>query len=289
MAREKTNYAERDKNEQVEREERIKSVVPYIRELVGERSIRQASKDIGITSSYLSGVLKGRYLPTVEMLRKMTNEKASPQNGVTLEDLMVVAGYQQNYVIDMASKVIEYEESNEEFSIREESLKSHYTIPSGRMNNYKERVEQAQKYEKAAEAICLLEISKKNIMSAHIKDPTDIITGYKPHVMLTISEQLIEEWWMDFLFCPNDYGMSVMQFRNLFGRLITLPPKEKRKFSYVTNNSKTFDRFIHYKGKLSYRGDLSIILVDTEKMCLLNEVYLAHYCENSTDSELYIV
>ena len=69
-----------------------------IKKLIGDRSFRQTSIDSGVANSYISGIINGKYKPSIKILQKLTAPEANPQNGVTLEDLMVAAGYQEDYV-----------------------------------------------------------------------------------------------------------------------------------------------------------------------------------------------
>lgn len=85
-----------------------------VRKLVGNRTLLQVSEQAGIGKSTLAGILSGKYEPSVKILRRLTDSKANPQNGVTFEDLMVAAGYQDDYVDrEKESNVyIIYNESN---------------------------------------------------------------------------------------------------------------------------------------------------------------------------------
>lgn len=70
-----------------------------VRKLVGYRSLRKVSEESGVAPSYISGIINGkRKNPSALILKKLTDSKANPQNGVTFEDLMVAAGYQNEYV-----------------------------------------------------------------------------------------------------------------------------------------------------------------------------------------------
>ena len=67
-----------------------------VKELVGDRNIRKASEDTGVANSYISGIMNGKFKPSIKILQKLADPKANPQNGVTFEDLMVAAGYQDD-------------------------------------------------------------------------------------------------------------------------------------------------------------------------------------------------
>lgn len=50
-----------------------------INELKGNRSIRQMSRDTGVASSYISGILKGKYFPSLKIIQRLTSPKSNPQ------------------------------------------------------------------------------------------------------------------------------------------------------------------------------------------------------------------
>lgn len=61
-----------------------------IEKLIGDRSIRETSRDTDVAASYISGILKGNYMPSAEILSKLS---VNAQNGITKEKLMIAAGY----------------------------------------------------------------------------------------------------------------------------------------------------------------------------------------------------
>lgn len=272
-----------------DKEEAIRRLVPYIRELIGDRSIRQASVDMGIAASYLSGMLKGNYMPSAEILRKMADEKASPQRGVTLEDLMVAAGYQNDYVLTVASKVMETDETKEEQIGSSSRCSDEVLARQERMRKVHERYRMSMKYAKTANAIILSELVQNNISFTQVNEPTGEVKGYKPDLILHVPKQPVLEWWFEFRFFPAEQMLRRIDLHHMFAQLLFMPPKIERKMSYVVDNVNVFELLLEYVGQLSYRGDLSVILVDTEEMCIRREAYLAHYQERDTGSEFYIV
>ena len=51
--------------------------------LKGNRSIKKFSKDTGVSASYITGILQGKYLPSAEIIRKLSMPEANPQGGIT--------------------------------------------------------------------------------------------------------------------------------------------------------------------------------------------------------------
>ena len=46
------------------------------------------AKDTGVAASYITGILKGKYYPTLKILKRITSPKGKPQGNVTILDLI---------------------------------------------------------------------------------------------------------------------------------------------------------------------------------------------------------
>lgn len=58
-----------------------------IYEIKGNRSIRQMSRDTGVSASYISGLLHNNYIPSVKILSKLIDPKSRPQKIISSETL----------------------------------------------------------------------------------------------------------------------------------------------------------------------------------------------------------
>ena len=65
-----------------------KAFVDAVFEIKGDRSIRQMARDTGVSASYITGILKGQYYPTLKILKRITSPKGKPQGNVTILDLI---------------------------------------------------------------------------------------------------------------------------------------------------------------------------------------------------------
>lgn len=59
-------------------------------EIKGDRSIRQMAKDINVSASYITGILKGQYYSTLKILKRITSPKSKPQGNVSILDLIAL-------------------------------------------------------------------------------------------------------------------------------------------------------------------------------------------------------
>ena len=121
--------------------------------------------------------------------------------------------------------------------------------------------------------------------------------------MIGVNHNGIKEWWVDFHYIdersrneethnvpgPRRGRLFFRRYRDMvFGKLLFLPPKADRKITVVLNNSDLYEFMAKYKDKISYRGDLSIVLVDVDSLSIMEETYLSHYDEKETKTEFYL-
>lgn len=52
----------------------------------GDRSIREYAKESGVSASYISGLIKGEFIPSLKILSKLSKVA---QNGITYEQLIM--------------------------------------------------------------------------------------------------------------------------------------------------------------------------------------------------------
>ncbi len=275
-----------DNEKKLDRKARIAKVV---NELKGERSIRRMAEDTDVAASYLTGILKERYLPSAEILSKLAAEDANPQNGITLEDLMIAAGYQtkyqMDYILDIADKkiTVEFDTKEQHAEDSDKRLQAYYDALKQSRKEY-------EKYMKFAKGAILMALNEKHIVSSPVDSENIGIRGYKPDMSIYVSKQPILEWWFDFKYinkedCDKVKNFSVVDY---LGKYMFLDKRLERKITYVVNDEILFSKLEAYKNHLSYRGDLSIMLIDDEEFSIRREVYLSYYRENDYSSEFTI-
>ena len=291
------------KKEQVKKEA-IARVAVLVKELVGDRSIRRTGEDSGVAASYITGILKEKYLPSADILRKLTEPSANPQNGVTLEDLMIAAGYQNNYIEEVLNSDIYLDVTGEKTQIQMRFLNGEQTDHmdtyvkgiqdsgslKGRLHEEWER--ERTRFKNLSSGVIYKSLSEKGFRYSNADDVIGV-RGFRPDMALYIAQQPILEWWFDLRYIKrktfDKRPLSNTEARMCLERLIFITPKMERKVSIVTGIKWVFDQLIGYKDKLAYRGDLSVILIDEENFSVVQEVYLAHYDVQRRDSEFYII
>lgn len=278
-------------NTDKQKAEAMHKVALVLKELIGDRSIRRTAEDTGVAASYITGILKERYLPSAEILRKLAASDSNPKNGVVLEDLMVAAGYQNRYIDYMAD--VDYMVSNldEGTNLLIETHKQKDN-KNDKLNYYKSLQNEYIRFENSAIGVICRRLMQKGFSFVMKEDSSVGIRGFRPDMVLELQNQPVDEWWFDFKYFPyekdkNTIESPVKHARNILGGYIFIEPNPRRKISVVMNNATIFNYLKGYIDKLAYRGELSVILLD-DNSSFVEEVYLSHYEPNSADSEFIL-
>lgn len=129
-------------------------------------------------------------------------------------------------------------------------------------------------------------ISFQQCKALHIEILENVFDTY-----LDVRNQQTQEYIIRYVYISEPLASDEFHLQHTGTRLIEsltmLPASDKRKVSIVTDNSSVFENLLLYKDKISYNGDLSIILADLAMVRLLKEEYLSHY--NGNHDEWYIV
>ncbi len=107
---------------------------------------------------------------------------------------------------------------------------------------------------------------------------------------LLLIQQSVKEWDINFMFyLPEDSMFYPGRIFTRLGFLLQMETVELKKISVVTNSDEVYQYLKRYDHKLPYRGELSVILYDSEKKEFVDERYLSNYHEGDTSKEIYIV
>jgi len=297
------------RNISAEKQESIKKVAVLVKELIGDRSLRKTSADSGVAASYLTGILKERYLPSAEILRRLASPEANPQNGITVEDLMISAGYQNRYQdqYDVQLSIFDIFGSEEDTDNKpeeklEDTKDDKGLIPKEKKDSdisekstLKKLDLERERFKSCATGIIYKSLVEKRIIFS-ITDDLMAIRGFSPDISIKVTGIPIKEWWFSFKMLPTNMSIRNDESRykimragwakNLLGKLIFVEPKVGRKLSVVVKANDEFEELVQYKDKLAFRGDLSVILVDMENYRVMKEEYLTYY--NNENTEVFI-
>lgn len=278
----------------------LERVMELLNMAKGERSFREYALDAGVSAANLYRIKKNDYKPSPQMLKTLTSDKAAPRGNVTFEDLMIAAGYQEKNSIELAREDMAIGEDNSE----ELPLRSRDRATLEERRKLREEMRARRKtFEMAATGLIYKGMTDANIEFSHLKTEdmnNELVLDINPDILVGVNHNGIKKWWIEFFYIddhepsresarPVRPRRGRLFFRRysemLFGRLMLLPPKADRKITVVLNNSDFYEYMAKFKDLISYRGDLSIVLVDIDSLSILEETYLSHYVENETDTE----
>ena len=151
-----------------------------------------------------------------------------------------------------------------------------------------------KQFSTSAIGILLTELGKKGI-KCQVGEVNDLtLEGSVPDAYIKIDSQNIDEWWFVFWCTENreneqyvisDEGRTYLLF-NRFGPTV---PNPKRKASIILDDKKMFDEICKLKRKNSYRGNLTVVLIDTEDSKILKEELVSSYDIDDDEDKLAII
>ena len=156
------------------------------------------------------------------------------------------------------------------------------------------RDEKKQKLFRAtALGIIVMALSKKGIKFQVAKTEDFESSIAVPEECITINEQDIDEWWFRFWARGEIEDMSGKHIKfwaqSKFSSLSAAVPNRRRKASIVVDDEELFNLFHSVRFNNSYRGNLSVILIDTENASIQKEELLSSFDINDSEDKLSIL
>jgi transcriptional regulator with XRE-family HTH domain len=281
-------------------EEVLKSkenLAKMVKALRGNRTIRELASSTGVAPSYISGIENGKFIPSATILMKLASPRSKPQNGITVKDLMTVSGYEveDSNIIDSVESLTRYRDDIDQFDLAKRPEKEYLSTKELWVRNV---------FVPLTIGVIYGALEKKGIHFSNGQETTMLRRRGTLVMDISIFDGPINDWC--FLLRYTSRFRSPIQLAEQMitmdlGELLLLEPKPDRKISFVINNKEVFEEIIKYKGKLAFRGDVSVILFTGghledmklddffEENKVINEEYLAHYNDQDTSSELYII
>ena len=97
----------------------------------------------------------------------------------------------------------------------------------------------------------------------------------------------IKKWTFDIRYYDKERANLAFS-RSLLGSLLFKKIGRDEKISFVVNNKDVFDSMRRYEGKIAYRGDFSVILINPDED-MYEEVYLSHYMDDDNgNNDFYL-
>ena len=148
-----------------------------------------------------------------------------------------------------------------------------------------------QRFAAIANGIILGSLGKKGLAFQLVHTDDTEVDHIHFDICVRLMNHEISEYLIRYVFFSDEAAVSEPLAKNTMRRrieeLIFLKPLRTRIVSVVTNHSGAYDDLCACKDRLSYNGELSVLLFDHERAVLLNEEYLSHYKAEAPSRERF--
>ncbi len=269
MGDEMTNtYDDNQHDREDNKQDKVSQVYELIKKAKGPgRSFTAYARSAGVSPASLTKIKNGEYMPSPDIMRKLTSEAADPQGGVTYDDLMRTAGYADHlmaYADMLSSRDWLAGRKNYRKLFEEYSNKCHLLVYSALVNK----------------GIPFRKEKEETLQDANL-------TG--PLLFIQTMDSPIKEWIFEYKYFNDRYRRPMPdRIFTMLGMILRRPLNDTTKLSVVVNNKFAFQMLERYDHALSVRGEVSAILVNTDKGIIENEVYLSNYYDGDRSREVYL-
>ena len=261
------------------------------------RSIRQYAEDANISASIISRILSETYKPGIKVLQRLTSESAKPQGNVSLKDLTIAAGFTSD-VVGATSAVAAGALASTlpilgpiggvmagviagAASAGSKHSKNKKDLNEMDSNTVLSQCEKKQRHFKAISWGLIRDLMTANGYSWSPGIIKELSVQQKPDDYVIINDNQIKEWW--FAFWGKDPELDKLQIMSnedrltiLISRFILVPANQERKISIVIDDKELFEYACSLKGEISFKGNLSIILIDLDEIQVVSECNLTN-------------
>ena len=274
----------------------------------GERSYREYQRDTGVDAAVISKIVKGTYIPkNPEVYRKLTS---GDSNGVTFEELIDAAKYSSEYKSGMIAGAAVSQAALAAIggstlamlpgvgvilagivgatgAVLKNSTKKAQEVE--KVESY---VNALQRFSAISKGIIFSKLAQKGILFQENTTEKNRLFDNQVDTYLKIQNQLFSEYVFRYLYVDQEFvdneKLVESASRRMIEELTFSIPDKKRKISIVTNSVFSFEYLKNYAGKISYRGNLTVILLNTQRVEFVEEIVLATHDEISDIEGLII-
>lgn len=143
-----------------------------------------------------------------------------------------------------------------------------------------------KKFKSTATGIIMTTLAFKGIQCQLGRVEDLSLNGSKPDLLLLLNNHEIQNWWFCFWSKDNekdDYKIvTPMDLANiLICRFTGIPSDSTRKVSIVVGDEELFNAICYFKDNNSYRGNLSVILIDLDESKVSKEEIISTYYDDN--------
>lgn len=290
------------------------SVGELVKQAKGQdRSLREYARDSGVDAAILSKIINGTYIPKKPgIYEALTSPQAAPRGGVTTLQLITAAGTSEEYLSGMSAGMslgIRTALADIPSSVMIKTLQARgiYSDGGGRaevaaaamkpeeVRRILRLQSETRRFTATANGILLGRLGGNGLAFQLVHTGSTEIDGIRFDTCLRLMNHEVSEYLIRYAFLSEEEypfpALAINTLRSMVEELVFLKPCRDRIVSVVTNHPGAYEDLCGYKYRLSYQGELSVLLFDLERATLLKEEYLSHYRSESETavSEIHLI
>lgn len=277
-----------------------------------DRSIREYARASQVNVSTISRTIKGEYTPGIKVLQKLASPEVEPRGGVTFQDLVNTANLDKTttlgYILGLlasgmltgpmgalAAGAMGLEALHNSRNVKEEketknTAGNKNTILAECFGNFQRKLNQ---FSAISTGVIYAQMAQKGIRFRPGTGGETECELNENDIVAFIEDADISEWIFSF-WCLSDEDIELNGFLkktalNLFTQFFLFPANAKRKISLVVNNEELYGIFMAYKDRNSFKGNVSVILVDEKQVRVVKEEYIAYYDMEMPELNLTVI
>ena len=98
-----------------------------------------------------------------------------------------------------------------------------------------------------------------------------------PDYTIKVNEHNISDWWFYYVGGENSKFSLSCRGPQILLKCFSMESDEKRQITFVTDDSDTYNSFLKLKKSNSYKGNITVILVDGNNVNIVRESIIARY------------
>ena len=275
-----------------------------------DRSLREYARDSGVDAAIISKIINGTYIPKKPgIYESLTNAKASPRGGVTCAQMIAAAGASEEFQNGMSagmsvgmltslaavpsSVILRVLQSRGiDADAREKSKGSASSVKPEEIRQIQRIQSEMQRFKATANGMILGALGKKGLSFQLVHTDGAEIDGIHFDTDVKLMNHEVSEYLIRYAFIFEENPSSLLainEVKSMIEELVFLKPLRTRIVSVVTNHPDAYDSLCAYKDRLSYNGELSVILFSLENAMFLKEEYLSHHIGENPIDEIYLI
>lgn len=266
-----------------------------IKELSSMKGIsqKQLAKLSDLTEATISRYVKGTRVPTVEVLSKIakaldttTEELLKSKKDASLGSTAVVASLGAALTaMPLLSPISLGIVTGFMTATAANKKKNNNSKTNNLLDDYQKNL---LKFQKVSTLAIHDKLIDKNIAFSKQTISEENGTNTKPDYALTINNNPINSWW--FIFWKESdslnkhFGISKTERAALLlSKYLLTKPDIQRKSSIVVDDLELFNTLVSFKNSISYKGNLSIILIDLNEFEVAQELEISYFDSKPED------